>query len=518
MSNIVVDLLKKGNLTQKKLYTKYTENQVGEILSYKTFKRENIELLEFKKYVNDMNEYNYLTKGEVNKIFKYLVNNLKYSKYSNIKKLVEIINEFRREILYKISVLNDYEKNTFNSLKHIFFHLDLLKDLIGKKNNISFELLDKIIKFEDLIKKIINKNNIDSPNKTIALIIENMDLLNYHDHKGRTFNDLLYAAILNAKINNHKKALKYYKEILKFIVNIKTLNIDKKSLSALFKSDDFNIEYGSALDNKILGLKYDKKIDRYLLTNEFIVSIDNKDTKRFDDALSIEQTPYYSYILGIHITDLPSLGIYVNEMLNYKCNITSSKMKASLVEFQKKNALSIFVEISNDGFIINYKLLKTKIEVDRNLLYDDFSKIITGESSRPELEETAMNLINLYSKLKNEKLPKKPNINNIAKVLVEKYMLLYGCIIGDMFANKNITGLYLNGKNNLFSLDKSNYDAGFDNFDIYSRSTSPIYDNPSLLNQYLIHKCILENMSEEENENLKKVLTPVVDNINKKRK
>lgn len=517
MSNIV-GLLKKDNSSQKKIYAKYIENNTLNQITYKTFKRENIELLELKKYVNKMGEDDYLTKGEVNNIFRYLVNNLKYSKYSNIKSLVKILKKFREEILIKINGLNEYEKNTFNSLKHILFHIDLLKELIARKINLNYESLDKIIKFENLVKNIINKDNIENPNKAISLITQNIEILNYHDHKGRTFNNLLYDAILYAKINEHEKSLIYYRDILNFIVNIDSLNIDKKLLFDIFELDNSKIEYGSALDDKIFDLKYDDKTGRYLLTNEFIISIDNDDTKRFDDALSIEKTAYGSYILGIHITDLPSLGIYVNEILNSKCNINLNKMKASLEEFQKKNALSIFVEVSSEGIIINYRLLKTRIEVDRNLVYDDFSKIITSENSRPELTETAMNLMNLYSVIKNEKLPNKPNINNLAKLIVEKYMLLYGCIVGDIFAQKNIPGLYLNGENNLFSLDKSNYNAGFDNFDMYSRSTSPIYDNPSLLSQYLIHECVLKSMTTRGKENLKYILTPIVNEMNKKRK
>lgn len=514
----IIGLLKKGTSSQKKIYLKYIENRTSNVITYKAFKRENVELLELKKYVSKMREDNYLTKSEVNNIFKYLVNNLKYSKYSNVKNLVKIIKQFREEILYKMSDLNDYEKNTFNSLKHILFHIDLLRELIARKINVNYDSLDRTIKFENLIKEIINKDNIDYPNKAISLIIENIEILNHHDHKGRTFNHLLYDAILNSRINEHKKSLVYYKEILNFIVNIKSLNIDKNLLIDLFKLDSSTIEYGNALDNKIFDFKYDEKTGRYLLTDDFIVSIDNEGTKRYDDALSIEKTPYGSYILGIHITDLPSLGIYVNELLGYKNNINPNKMKASLEEFQKKNALSIFVEISRDGLIINYKLLKTRIEVDRNLLYDDFSKIITSDSSKNELTETSMNLISLYSVIKNEKLPKEPNINNIAELIVEKYMLLYGCIIGDMFAKKNIPGLYLNGENNLFSLDKTCYNAGFDNFDMYSRSTSPIYDNPSLLSQYLIHECILKTMSPRGKENLKCILKPIVDDMNKKRK
>lgn len=514
----IVGLLKKGTLSQKKVYAKYLENQMGEGLPYKSFKRESIELLELKKYVINMGEDDYLTKGEVNNIFRYLVNNLKYSKYSNIKNLVKVLREFREEILYKIDRLEENEKNTLNSLKHILFHIDLLKELIARKINLNYESLDKIIKFENLIKEIINKDKVNDANKVIALIIDNIEILNYHDHKGRTFNDLLYNAILNSKLNDHTELLKYYREILNFILNIKRLNLSEDMLLGLFELERPKIEYGNALNNKIFDLKYDEKTGRYLLTNEFIISIDNEDTKRYDDALSIETTPYGSYILGIHITDLPSLGIYVSEILNYEKNISPSKMKASLEEFQKKNALTIFVEISKEGFIVNYKLLKTRIEVDRNLIYDDFSKILSDKGSRPELTETVINLTSLYNVLENDKLPKNPNINSIAVAIVKKHMLLYGCIVGNIFAENKIPGLYLNEANNLYSLDKSNYNAGFETFDMYSRSTSPMYDNPSLLNQYLIHECVFKSMSLQNKERLCYVLAPIVDDINRKRK
>lgn len=514
----IIGLLKKGVTSQKKIYAKYCENYRGtELLTYKNFKRDSVELLELKKYVKTMQEDNYLTKTEINNIFKYLTNNLKYSKYSNVKKIVKILKEFKTEIKAKQDNLHDNEKNTYNSLVHISYHINLLRELVAKKISLNYRELDSVIKFENLMKEIINKNDICEANKSIGLIMDNLEILSYHDHKGRTFNDLIHDAILYAKLNDNKNLLEYYSEILKFIINIKCLKIDKDGLLDLFEIEADKIEYGSALNNKIFDLKFDSRTGRYLLTDEFIISVDNEDTKKIDDALSIETTPYGSYILGIHVTDVPSLGMYANEILNNGSGICASKMKASLEEFQKKNAITIFVEISKQGFILNYRALQTRIEVDRNLLYDDFAKILSEGDVKPGLSETVMNLTDLYNIVENEKLPKYPNINNIAKLLVKKYMLLYGCITSDIFNINKIPGIYLDGESNLYTLDKSKYDAGFTSFDSYSKSTSPLYDRSSLINQFLMQECVFKQMSSINKERLQYVLVPVVDDINKKK-
>ena len=248
----IIGLLKKGVTSQKKIYAKYCENYRGtELLTYKNFKRDSVELLELKKYVKTMQEDNYLTKTEINNIFKYLTNNLKYSKYSNVKKIVKILKEFKTEIKVKQDNLRDNEKNTYNSLIQISYHINLLRELVAKKISLNYHELDNVIKFENLMKEIINKNDVCEANKSIGLIMDNLEILSHHDHKGRTFNDLIHDAILYARLNDNKKLLEYYNEILKFIINIKCLKIDKEGLFDLFEIEVDKIEYGSALNNKI---------------------------------------------------------------------------------------------------------------------------------------------------------------------------------------------------------------------------------------------------------------------------
>ena len=519
MANIV-DLLKKGVSSQKKIHNKYVENLLGESLPYKEFKRKNIELLEFKQYLENINYNNYLTKKEINNIFRYFNNNLKSKKYSDVKKILYIIDDITDNVKIKLNQYGDDEIIS-DSLNHILNHIKLLKELLAVRLNYDYKSLDMTIKFESLIKTIINKDNIKDVDKIIAIIFDNIELLNYHDHKYRTFSVLLYDAIINAKINNHEKLIAYYREIVNFIINIKSLNMDKEKIMSALDIKDYGIVDKSALEEKIANLHYDSRSDRYLLEDDFIISIDNSDTRKIDDALSIENTRYGSYILGIHITDVYSLGLFTNELLNIQRSSENiNKIKASLEEFQKKNAISLFVEITNNGLIRDYKILKTRIEVNRNLLYGDVSNILSSSCTNQELSKTLINLVNLYNIVDNDKFPKYPNISNIPHLLVNKYMLLYGCIISEYFIENNIPGIYLEGNNrkNLYTLEKSNYETGFCDFDTYCKTTSPIYDNSSLLCQLVMHKCVFNESSNEEKQVLKYNLQPYVNALNRKHK
>lgn len=514
----ITDYLKKGDYSQKKIYSKYTENQIGNSLSYKKFKRKNIELLEFKKYIEDMNNFDYLTKGEINNIFRYLSKNLKSSKYNDIKEIVTILKDIRKIILDKMKNLQENEKNICECLTYILSQIEILNDLIANKINLEYDSLNKTIAFENLIRKIISKENMDNIGYVFVLVYDNVELLNFHDHKNRSFSNLLCDAILNAKLNNHIELFNYYKEIVNFILNIKGLNLDAKKLLNALDINEVEVEYGHALDDKIFNLKFDSKTGRYLLKDDYIISIDSDGTNKIDDALSIEKTAYGSYILGIHISDVYSLGIFANEMLKDKNSIDCvNKVKASLDEYRKRNTISLFIEISKSGIPKDYRLLKTRLEVDKNLLNEDVAKILCDKQVKPELSETIRNLADLYNIVENNKFPKYPSVKNMGDLIIKKYMLLYGCIISTLFSKNNVPAIYLNGEDKMFSVEEKNYDAGFSEYNTYSKATAPIYDKVSLINQYILHHCIFESASSLEKIKLQYILTPIVDDLNKKR-
>lgn len=516
----VFNLFKKGVPSQKKFYLKYKENrpELNE-LTYKQFKKNNYELDEFYNYFMNMSRYEFLSTSEIVNIFNYLANNLRYERYSTLKNVIESLNKMRDDLILKRKVLTDTLDNELaKSIETIVSNILMLKQELANRFNYNSLELENAIKFEKVTRGILNPEVIDEFS-IIGNILDNLEILNYRDLKGRSFSDLLYKYIVHAKTNKLNDKLDYYTILTKYVMNIKSININKDVLDILNLNKTPIIGITSALDEKIQNLQIDERTGRYIL-KDFIISIDNDDTRKIDDALSIEKTPLGNYIVGIHITDVYSLGIFANELLNCKKEKEHvCKIKASLKEFQKKNCISLFLEISSNGNILNHKLLPTRLEVDRNLLYNDVSKII-HQIPNSEYTKTIFNLTSLCSALENNKLNSTPNIETLPHIIVNKLMLLYGCIVSEEFINKNIPGIYLSGdqSSNFYTTKKSSYDTGFDCFDSYTKATKPMYDKSSELCQYIIHKCIFNKISIYEKEALAKKMELVADSLNRKSK
>ena len=516
----VINLFKRGIPSQKKFYSKIKENRSDLAdLSYKQFKKRNVELPELKQEFLQMDRYNYLSNAEIHNIFRYLSCNLKYGKYSTLKNIIDTLNGTKDAIIEKRKNLNDpLDIELANSLDNITSHILMLKNQIASSFNFDNIELENAIKFEFVAKKILNPDDYKEYN-IVWNILENLEILSYHDIKNRTFSDLLYKYILHAKISSNIEKLNYFKSLLTYINNIKTINISPDVYELL--NMDFDIKYDkkSMLNEKIYNLDIDERTGRYLI-NDFIVSIDNDNTVKIDDALSIEKTNVGTYLVGIHITDVYSLGIFANELLN--CERTKehvSKIKGSLIEFQKKNCISLFLEINNQGVVLNHKLLLTKLEVDRNLIYNDVSKII-AQNPDSELSKTIINLTDLYNIIDNNKFPLYPNLNTLPHLIVNKLMVLYGCVVSDEFYKKDVPGLHLSGRDhdNVYTVGQATYDTGFKDYKTYSKATKPLYDQSSVLCQYIMHRCIFNRISQIQKNELTLRMEKVADQLNRKSK
>ena len=513
MSN-VSNLFKMNVPRKRKIFSEIKSGDVNlSDLTYKKFKKENFELAVFKSYFLNMDQFNYLSNSQITNMFKYLTINLKYYKYGTVKNIIEELDDTRDKLSDKLETLTDgLDTGLINSIIKIIENIDSYENVVASKVGYTNEELHKLFAFDNLVDEILKPKQF---NEIISMkkIYENLKLLEFHNVKGKSFSDLLYTAIKYAKANHNEERLEYYRKLVNSIRNIKSLNINRFDILNALGIEPSLIVKSDCLNKKICNLKFDNRNKRYIV-DDFLVSIDNDDTKKIDDALSIEKTPLDTYILGIHITDVYSLGIFANEILKCErdnCHVT--KLKASLKEMQKKNAISLFVEITSDGLIINHKLLPTIVKVKKNLLYDDVCSII-AKSEDAEVTSVVTNLLTLFYAIDNEKFQNYPSINNIARMLVNKYMLLYGCIVSDMFCKTGV-GIFLSD-NNYYSPVETEYNAGFKEFRTYSKLTKPLYDKPSLIGQYLINECIFQNISEDDKKELKLKLPSVCDSLNKK--
>ena len=65
------------------------------------------------------------------------------------------------------------------------------------------------------------------------------------------------------------------------------------------------------------------------------------------------------------------------------------------------------------------------------------------------------------------------------------------------------------------TLNISNYNTGFKDYNSYARVTSPIIDRLSLINQCFYYKGVLGDMTEEKKNEVVLKLKPLIDKLNK---
>ena len=132
------------------------------------------------------------------------------------------------------------------------------------------------------------------------------------------------------------------------------------------------------------------------LRNKNIFTIDPKDAKDFDDAVSIDQTDEGNFIIGVHIADVSHFvkdkGAIYSEALKRGTSVylvgkvipmlperLSNKI-CSLVPNEDRLTYSVIAELTPRGKIISYEVKKTVINSKRRFTYEEVQEILdTGK-------------------------------------------------------------------------------------------------------------------------------------------
>ena len=130
-------------------------------------------------------------------------------------------------------------------------------------------------------------------------------------------------------------------------------------------------------------------------------------------------------------------------------------------------------------------------------------------------------MIGLYNIVDNSKLPDFPGPSTMAHSLVQKYMLLYGCVVSSIASENRYPILYQidSDKRSEVSLNEVHFFTGFNeenNLNTYARFTSPIWDLRSFINQTSICRCIFDRIDVKSKNALKLELRSYKNEINKK--
>lgn len=140
------------------------------------------------------------------------------------------------------------------------------------------------------------------------------------------------------------------------------------------------------------GVVWEEDGRRKDIRDRTVVTIDGADAKDFDDAVSVERTASGNYILGVHIADVSE---YVTEgsaldkealkrgtsvyIMNYVIPMLPVQLSndiCSLKPGEDRLTLSLDMEITPAGEIVDHKIYESVIRSKERLIYDDISDII----------------------------------------------------------------------------------------------------------------------------------------------
>ena len=128
--------------------------------------------------------------------------------------------------------------------------------------------------------------------------------------------------------------------------------------------------------------------------SHFLISIDTKQTKIYDDALSIDELPDGKYSVGIHVADVMAAKPKNYHIAKRRTSNSKSKQSAtirqacSLDPQTLRRAISVFIEYENNG-----KRSSTKPWIGRTLVQNRYAMTFESAQSileHPELDDSFM--------------------------------------------------------------------------------------------------------------------------------
>lgn len=174
------------------------------------------------------------------------------------------------------------------------------------------------------------------------------------------------------------------------------------------------------LPSKVLPSEYLNRCD---LRDKEIFTIDSVDTKDIDDAISLEMLSNGNYLLGVHIADVTHYVKPGSELYKRAYTMTTSSYLANTVipmlPHELSNgicslnpnvdrlAISVNMEIDNNGNVIKYDIYPSVINSKLKMDYDNVNNIFDGKDFDKEYIPFVNTLIlmnKLAKLLKNKRL------------------------------------------------------------------------------------------------------------------
>lgn len=149
------------------------------------------------------------------------------------------------------------------------------------------------------------------------------------------------------------------------------------------------ISQAQAIPQEIEEREIERRLD---LREKNIFTIDGEDAKDFDDAVSVEKMNNGNFLLGVHIADVThyvkenspldkealkrGTSVYLIDRVIPMLPLELSNGICSLNPNVDRLTLSVFMEIDNNGNIVDHKIQESVIRSKKRLVYDDISDLL----------------------------------------------------------------------------------------------------------------------------------------------
>lgn len=150
--------------------------------------------------------------------------------------------------------------------------------------------------------------------------------------------------------------------------------------------------------------------DRLDLTRDTIITIDPKDARDFDDAISLTRTDNGHWHLGVHIADVAHFvktgsklddeaykrgtSVYLPTQVIPMLPEVISNGLASLQEGKVRYVKSVFIEFSEDGIPVDTRFSRSAIKVTRRFAYEQVMTFLNNpEQQKNQLSDRVYELL-----------------------------------------------------------------------------------------------------------------------------
>lgn len=459
--------------------------------------------------INIVNDKNYKPMT-IDEMLRYLDCD-KYIK-KDVKKIIKKLakeNEIKISSKNKIHPLSNDDKSLMGEISlaqggYGFFISDNkeYKDVFISQNNLNSANDKDRVKIEIIKEKEYGKN---AEGKVVEILQRNTSQIVglYKKNKGFGFvisdkDNLSSDIYIDEKFS--KKAKNNDKVVCEIIKYPKNGSPEGRIVEVLGNKNDFNVDVLSIIRSYGLKDNFSKKTkkeavfiekevdiskqkDRKDLRDLFTVTIDGRDSKDFDDAISIEKDEE-DFILYVHIADVSHYvrenseidkEAYQRGNSTYLYNIVLPMLPeelsngiCSLNPNENRLALSLKMRINKLGKVVDYKIYKSIIKSNYRLVYDDVNDYLDNEDKVYDDEiliEKLELFDNLYKILKNKRekrgsidfnftesqidVNEKGDVLNIsilergsANKMIEEFMLVSNETIASLFAYMDFPSLY----------------------------------------------------------------------------